>query len=342
MPARRMTLTLGVDDWARTRFVRSRLWETVQAVRTLTHRRQQLHHRAWLATVDVRGAVERLPILTTLNPTAGWVPDFLAPPPEPGDRGIDEELAEVARYPAPTAAADLQRSLDSHPTRARRAVLEPLIGAPEIAVDRIVDELRWAWFALLAPFWAPVDELVGDDIAYRSRRVARGGLGRMLADLHSSVSWRDGVVAVDNTEHLTIDLAGRGLVLMPSAFVWPGVIVVYDHPWPPTLVYPARGIGELWTSPPAPTPGLVGVLGRTRALLLADLGRPATTTVLARRHGLSPAAVSTQLQRLHDAGLVSARRSGKEVHYRRTPAADVLVAAPPVGVQVLRSVASPV
>ena len=198
---------------------------------------------------------------------------------------------------------------------------------------RIVDELRWAWFALLAPFWSPVDELVSDDIAYRSRRIARGGLGRMLEDLHSSVSWRDGTVVVDHTEQLTIDLAGQGLALMPSAFVWPAVIVVHDHPWPPTLVYPARGIGELWTSPPAPAPGLVGVLGRTRALLLTDLGRPATTTVLARRHGLSAAAVSTQLQRLHEAGLVTAKRSGKEVHYQRTAAADVLVTAPSVRIQ---------
>ena len=334
MASQRMTLTLGADDWARTRFVHSRLWETAQAVRTLTRPRRQLHHRAWVDTVGSRDAVARLPVLAALNPAVGWVPDFLAPPPQPGLRTIEDELAEVARYPGPTAAADVKRSLDSHPTRARRAVLEPLIEDPTLAMARIVDELRWAWFALLAPFWSPVDELVGDDIAYRSRRVARGGLGRMLEELHSSVSWRDGTVFVDHTEELTIDLAGQGLALMPSAFVWPAVIVVHDHPWPPTLVYPARGIGELWTAPPAPAPGLVGVLGRTRALLLTDLGRPATTTVLARRHALSPAAVSTQLQRLHEAGLVSARRTGKEVHYRRTPAADALVTAPSVRVPV--------
>ncbi len=37
MAAHRTTLALGVDDWARTRFVHSRLWETGQAVWTLTH-----------------------------------------------------------------------------------------------------------------------------------------------------------------------------------------------------------------------------------------------------------------------------------------------------------------
>ncbi len=81
-----------------------------------------------------------------------------------------------------------------------------------------------------------MDELVSADISYRSRLIARGGLGRMLEDLHPSVAWRDGAIIVDHTEQLTINLAGRGLALMPSAFVWPDVIVVHDQPWPPTLV----------------------------------------------------------------------------------------------------------
>jgi DNA-binding transcriptional ArsR family regulator len=103
--------------------------------------------------------------------------------------------------------------------------------------------------------------------------------------------------------------------------------VAYEPPWPPTLVYPARGIGELWTvAPPAPA-RLAGVLGATRALLIADLAQPATTTSLADRHGLSPAAVSAQLGRLRDAGLVTSRRVGKEVQYQRTRAAEMLIHA---------------
>ena len=112
---------------------------------------------------------------------------------------------------------------------------------------------------------------------------------------------------------------------MPSAFAWPDVLVIHEPPWPPTLVYPARGIGDLWTANSRPPAGLAGVLGSTRALLIADLGQPATTIALAARHHLSPAAVSTQLGRLRDAGLVTSHRLGKEVHYRRTPLAEALV-----------------
>jgi DNA-binding transcriptional ArsR family regulator len=124
-----------------------------------------------------------------------------------------------------------------------------------------------------------------------------------------------------------IDPHGQGLSLMPSVFAWPDVFVNYEGGRPTTLVYPARGIGELWTAPPEPSHALAGVLGATRARLLADLGQPATTTALAARHGLSPASVSAQLTRLRAAGLVSSRRSGKEVHYRRTSLADAMVQA---------------
>jgi DNA-binding transcriptional ArsR family regulator len=329
---RRSVLTLGVDDWARSRFVRSPLFETAQAIRVLIHPGHQVHQQAWLAAVDPDAARARLVVLGALNPRSGWVPDFLAPPPRDGDRGVHDDLADVAGYPLELVAADLRRSLDSRPTRQRRTMLEPLIEQPDVALARIVAELEWAWTTLIEPFWPPVHELISADIAYRSREITRAGLGRALDDLHAAVSWNEGAITVEPAfDDVVIDLAGRGLALLPSAFVWPNVIVIYEPPWSPTLVYPARGIGELWTAPPPPRPALAGVLGRTRALLLADLGQPSTTTTLAVRHQLSQAAVSTQLGRLRAAGLVTGRRLGKEVHYQRTALADHLIRANPAG-----------
>lgn len=325
--APRTVLTLSAQDWARSRFVRSLLWETTQAARTLIDPRQQVHHQQWLARIDRAAARRHLPVLAALNPRSGWVPDFLAPPPTTADRRFNDELAEVAAYPLADVARDLRRSLRSHPSRVRQAVLDPLIGAPEVALVRILAELTWAWNELLAPFWSPVHELIDADIAYRSRQSARLGLGRALVDLHPDVGWRDGTITVEHAVDITVDLAGQGLTLMPSAYVWPRVLLALDPPWPLTLVYPARGIGELWSAPPAAPSGLAGVLGATRALLLADLAQPASTTTLAARHHLSPAAVSTQLARLRDAGLVSRRRLGKEVLYQRTRPADQLLQA---------------
>jgi DNA-binding transcriptional ArsR family regulator len=323
--ARRATLTLGTKDWARSRFVRSLAWEIVQAMRAVTSARKQLHHASWLESID-RGAIAaRLPVLFALNPASGWTPDFLAPPPRLADRSLEDELAEIGAYPPASVAADLQRCLDSNPTRSRHAAIEPLIADPVTALTLIVSELRWAWSELIAPFWPPVRELISADIAYRSSEIARVGLGQALVDLHDRVSVEDGAVVVAQSDDVSIDLAGAGLSMMPSAFVWPDVILVHDEPWPTTLVYPARGIGDLWNAPPTPSTGLAGVLGYTRALLLTDLAAPSTTTALAARHHLSPAAVSTQLARLRSAGLVTSHRLGKEVHYRRTRLADSLL-----------------
>ncbi len=323
----RTELRLTAADWTRSRFVRSQLFETMQAVRTLVEPVQQQFHQTWLNTIDRAAAERRCPTLIALNPHRGWVPDFLAPPPAPSHRHIDLELAEVARHPAPSVADELRRSLRSSPSPGRRRVLAPLIEHPERALDQIVSELSWAWTQLMAPFWPRVAGLIDADIAYRAERIAHGGIEAALVGLHRSVSWTSTSVTLDHAEDLVVELAGRGLSLMPSAFVWPMAMVVREAGWPPTLVYPARGIGELWSPARDTPPGLVAALGRTRGLLLSALDQPATTTTLALRHDLSMAATSAQLTRLRDARLILGRRRGKEVHYRRTALGDALVRA---------------
>lgn len=318
-------LMLGAEDWPRCRFTRSLLFETVQAVRTLVEPRQQQHHHAWLDAIDRPAAERGLPALIALNPSIGWVPDSLAPPPHPIVRTIDEELSGLANYPLDLLAVDLSRSLGSRPTKRRAAVLGALIADPVAAREQLIEELRFAWTALVAPFWAPLSQLIDADITFRSSEIGRRGLGAALRGLHGDVSWSEGRIEIARSEPLRLDLGGQGLALLPSAFVWPHAFVVHEAPWTPTLVYPARGVGALWTAPPVARSGLAGVLGTSRARLLADLDEPSTTTRLAARHGLSPAVTSTHLARLRGAALVSSQRVGKEVRYRRTPLGDALV-----------------
>jgi DNA-binding transcriptional ArsR family regulator len=103
-------------------------------------------------------------------------------------------------------------------------------------------------------------------------------------------------------------------------FVWPGLVAVIDPPARPALVYPARGIAELWQ--PARTRqsvALARLLGRTRAALLESLAEPASTHTLARRHGLAPSTVSEHLAALHDARLITRRRHRHAVMYQQAP-----------------------
>ena len=109
--------------------------------------------------------------------------------------------------------------------------------------------------------------------------------------------------------------------------MWPRVGAMFDPPWQPALIYPPRGVGTLW-APPADTPALADLLGPRRAAILGALDAPVSTTVLARRLGVSSASVSEHLGILRRAGLVRGRRAAREVLYARTAAGDALLRAP--------------
>ncbi|EDY58892.2 ArsR family transcriptional regulator [Streptomyces sviceus ATCC 29083] len=101
----------------------------------------------------------------------------------------------------------------------------------------------------------------------------------------------------------------------------------FARPWQPTVIYPARGMGGLHGDVvPRPSEALARLLGRQRAAVLAGLGDPASTTDLARRHGLAPSTVSAHLAVLREAGLLRSRRQGHRVLYGRTALGDAVVA----------------
>jgi DNA-binding transcriptional ArsR family regulator len=247
------------------------------------------------------------------------VPDFLTPPPAGPAPTFQEQLGEIRETPPAQVAIELERCRGNDRDHEYLPVLERLIADPRAARDVLADCLEVAWHVLVAPFWARISALIEADIEYRSWRLAVGGLGGMLDDLHPAIGWADGAIRVDAPPDADVELGGRGLVLMPSAYLWPKVAVVVDEPWQPTLVYPARGVGELWGAPDAATHvPLTRLLGRTRALLLTCLDTPASTTALAGRLGRSASGVSGHLVALRDAGLVKSARHGHEVRYSHT------------------------
>ena len=85
------------------------------------------------------------------------------------------------------------------------------------------------------------------------------------------------------------------------------------------------GIAELWRAPATPPDALARLLGQTRALVLAGLDQPLSTTALAALLELSPAGASRHLLALRDSGLVAATRHGHEVRYRRTALGSALL-----------------
>lgn len=143
--------------------------------------------------------------------------------------------------------------------------------------------------------------------------------------------WRDGALEVERVHEQEVELDGRGLLLVPVAFAWPGAYAMTDPPWQPALIYTPRGVGDLWAPPAASDDALDALIGARRAAILRALAVPSATTELARRLGASPAGVSQHLSVLRHAGLVHPDRQGRHVRYARTAAGEALLRAPTGG-----------
>jgi DNA-binding transcriptional ArsR family regulator len=254
------------------------------------------------------------------------VPDFLAPPPQVARPDLACQVAQVRATDPAQVARELRWCRETvHSTHDSR-MLADLLTDPERARDQLAGLLHDAWTSLVAPSWARIRALLERDIDERSRALARRGL-RALDELHPKMRWTpDGLCLADGSDR-TIEVGERGFLLMPSAYLWPHVAAIIEQPWLPAVIYPVAGIAGLWQAPAPPPDALARLLGRSRALVLACLDRPMSTTTLATMTALSPASVSAHLLTLRDAGLLSTARHGHEVRYHRTELGAALLRA---------------
>ncbi|NUR71548.1 MAG: winged helix-turn-helix transcriptional regulator [Hamadaea sp.] len=319
-----VTLRFGPDDLLRCRFALSPMLETVSAVRLLSPREDPGPHRGWLTTVDLQGLDLRP--LALLLPRRGYTPDFLSPPPTSPLARFADELQAVAATDHQVIRRELRKSLADTPGAAESPAGRRLLGEPGSVLELLVELLRRAWEVLVEPVWPQVRGLLDADVSFQTRRLAEGGLDRLFAELHPRLRWSNGVLTREYGDDDHRDLAGEGLILVPSAFKWDQVVAIVDPPWQPTVIYPARGLGTLWqTFSPDRIAALGRLMGKTRAALLADLGTPMSTTVLAHRHALAAGTVSEHLAVLRDAGFVAGERHRHEIRYRRTPLGEAAV-----------------
>lgn len=314
-------IRLTAAEVARVRFAVSPLAETVLGVRAaLTATGQAVHHR-WLAEArDVLRDDPELPLLRNL--LGHCLPSFLLPVPRERLPSLDEELADLcatdpAYFAAECAAAAGARAAGRLP-------------AAEVALPRLAGALRRCHDRLVAPHWGRMRAVLDADVGRRAVALVDGGVEGLFTQLHRDIAWREGELVVGGRRRAgaapcAVEASGHGLVLLPSVFAWPDVLVDRSPVTAASIRYPALGVGLLW-EPDRPTrDGLAAVLGATRAALLAALAEPLTTPALAARLGVTPSAVSQHLGALRGAGLVSTRRSGRTaLHLRTARAVDLL------------------
>lgn len=312
-----------VEDLARTRFAISPMWELERSLVALRDPSHAALHVPWLRSLSGRLDGLALEKAVALTPPRGFNPDFLTPPPAGPLGSIEDDLAALRATPLAQIRSDMALFRSQQPSG--RAIADTWLAHPRREVRRLADLLEAYWARAVEPVWPRVRAFLDADIAYRARRLAAGGPAALFADLAEGVAWEQpGLDVVVPLHDATVELAGRGLLLMPSAFAAIRPFVIDRAPWQPTLVYPARGIATLWQdAAPAPE-GLARILGATRAAILADLAAPRSTTEVAQRLSLSPGGTSHHLTALRDAGLVTGRRVGRQVLYVRTALGDAL------------------
>lgn len=319
--ARRIRYRFGRHDLLHTRFAISPLIELAAATYVLRLPGQFPEHRPWIREVGPRVSPLALDLVYAASPLGRTMwPNFDAPPPVAPHPRIEDELERLAATDPELVRSDVLRAYpDGVPEEAR-----PFVDHPASALITFVEQSDALWKAALAPWWPRMSAFLESEIAARARRLVATGSEAAFADLDPTIAWdgRDLTVSPVTLAPRDVDLAGRGLLMIPSVLAW-GVWPRVDPPWDPALTYRPPGVGDLWLQ--ESTDGaLEELLGRRRAHLLRTLERSASTQALSRRTGWSAGSVNSHLGVLRRTGLVVRRRDGREVVYSRTAAGDAL------------------
>lgn len=326
-------LPLTPTDVGHLRFASSPLTEVAHSLRVLASGRVPKIHQEWLASL--RGGLPGvdLELLQGVVAARSCVADFFHDGLNDGRTTIDDQLGRVAAMPQ-------GRLVESMELVWRGAKLpgpvEQLLRRGEAAPRCLADELARYWAVALAPHWTAMRSLFDGDVAFRTMRLIRGGVGAMLADLEPAVTVHGELMTIRTSAEIRDGLTTGSVVLIPSVFTWPEVRFVPGSDGLACLTYPARALGTQWPAGSADA-ALGTLLGRSRALMLAALERPASTSDLAEVVGESGRTVSQHLVVLKRNGLVYSRRAGRSVLHQRTELATSMVATRAEPVEVPRS-----
>jgi DNA-binding transcriptional ArsR family regulator len=323
-----ITFMLSPEVLGQTRFSFSPLTEATLSLRLLGQPRPTHVNSPWLREARSRLDGVDLELLLSVVPPGPYVASCLMPPGRASQPSLEEQLRGLTKL----TAADLERDLKEvwcgrTPPRRVASLLE---SGPR-ASAQLAEALWEYWDAVIQPFWPRMCAVLEDDVSHRMAGLVDEGAYSLLRDLHPEIKVEGNRMYVDKPHCRDGEQHAAQMVLTPSVFAWPDVLVEDGEDGYFGLTYAARGIARVWEQRDSPDPKgpepLATLLGRTRATILGRTAVPMSTTQIARELGQSPASVNEHLAVLRDAGLVIRRRSGRSVLYRQTPLAEYLVHA---------------
>jgi DNA-binding transcriptional ArsR family regulator len=185
----------------------------------------------------------------------------------------------------------------------------------------LLETLREFAAAVFDAEWSSVARLLMSEVAEKQQLARWRGAAQALAAVGAGtrVFPDPPRVVFDQLHHGVISLDRQRLLVMPSAFGAPHQLIKHEaNGWPAIIHYPLAAASADEASQIETVRRRLGILADPERLHLSRiLAHDSLPTVeLARRAGSTPPQVSRQLRVLRDAGLVTATRRGRYVHYR--------------------------
>lgn len=170
---------IGTETLAQSRFIISPLTETVAALYSAEGCCQLFGPSTWTQDdqTEYRQRLEAEPtaqmfVAIAVNPR--WIPNFLCPPPDPGDRDFQDEVQRVRRIPKSVMLAELSaRSTDPIPADLDDRHLP----------ERVADLLEWVWTRTVLPDWPRRRKVFEADIVARTQQIGTSGWAVALSEM---------------------------------------------------------------------------------------------------------------------------------------------------------------
>jgi DNA-binding transcriptional ArsR family regulator len=336
-------------DLTRTRFAFSPLWEVVRSYHVYQNAEKAAIHIPWLREAKpILETLELSPLAALVKVKHSYVPDFLTPPPNTTFPSFDEEIEGLLSSSNELVRKEVRKTWpEGIPD-----VAQPYLDDPRQSLETLAKLLQTYWHETLEHHWPRLRLILENDVTSRARNLALGGAEALFSDLNPVLNYQSSKLEVrggcgsdyevqaksSKTQKSILEFRshhdkvfevapkGRGLLLVPSVFVWPKVMTIIDPPWQPTLIYSPKGAANAWLTEAPTSEALELLLGQSCAQVLLSLTAPTTTLELSRKLKLAAGGVSHHLSKLSEAGLVTAQRQGREVYYHLTATGGQLLA----------------
>lgn len=239
-------------------------------------------------------------------------------------------LEQVRQSPA-LQQQIFERTAEIYP--ASRQMVEELVAYPEKSYQRFLRFFSWYWEVCMEPEWPQLEASLLQDVQQRGQILFEQGIFEVLDSLAPQlhVSQEEGNITMiypsKNSEELRIE---NLLYLIPSSYVWPRMLFMYDKDILVAIIYSIRRLQEEGRAPVPPERLLkllraAGDMTRLQILQLLSQ-RPRSTRELAGILNLSEAGISKHVKMLQDAGFLKSERSSYYVLYQsvREPLAEIM------------------